>query len=592
MNKKYTAVLLAAAISSGAMAQSLNKEIVTDRDVEPAERAVTRPLALVPDLYSAPVRTTTLRPWEYTSTGTVRRQLSRLEPAAFADTFAISPYRGYASIGYLPAFNLGASAGYRLINTASTHLGAWLQYSGMSYKMPGDRLLTPQEDKASLNRHAFTLGVDLSQRWTAGTLDADAAFTYGSTGQPYFDDNFTQSVTAFDLDLDWRAATEKLPWHLGLSFNTFGFGKNTPLFNETYDIINPRPSWEPEKVRENIVGGRAGIMLPSGNHAWGLDVDARFQILSGSNALHPVAEEMLGSSQVATAKILNIGSRTYSVTRLTPYYSLTNHPFNARLGVNVDISSSGSNGVKVAPEVELTYAPSQQFSVWGKATGGRQLNTLASLYNRSPYMNSELTYSQSTVNVDASLGINIGPLAGFSASAWVGYSDAGSWLAPVANGCYSFYAPHSTTALRYGIALDWQYRSIVTIHLGGQGAQNNDHKSYYAWNDAARWVVDASLKVTPIKPLDIAVSWEFRSGRHGFLLTPAIGEGLLQVPYWQGETCPMGVVSNLSASARYRLTDAFSIFANVENILGRRWQNVIGIDEPGVNGLVGVAYKF
>ena len=55
-------------------------------------------------------------------------------PAAYASSITPSPYRGYVMAGYFPAFQLGVSAGYKLIKTDNSDLNVWMQYDGSSVK--------------------------------------------------------------------------------------------------------------------------------------------------------------------------------------------------------------------------------------------------------------------------------------------------------------------------------------------------------------------------------------------------------------------------------------------------------------------------
>ena len=566
----------------------LSKEVVIDRDIEPAMRAVSRP-QLVPEMFSSPVQLKALRPWEYTSQGTVAKQLTLLEPAAYADTFAISPYKGYARIGYFPTYNLGVSAGYRFIDNAATKLGAWLNYAGCSYKMDGDRLLIPKDDKVTLTRHTFNLGADLSHHTSQGRLDGDVSFMYASIGQPIYADNFTQSATAFNVGLAWKAATKTIPWNIGASFSTFGFGDDTPGVLDGFPVVDPAVQYKPDAVREYVFGIKGGVLLPKGNHGWGLDVDARFQHLGAVNALMPGVLPGSTTNEVGTY-INNEKGVTYGVTRLSPYYHLGKGNFTTRIGVNLDIATKGNSGLYLTPDVTFAFTPSQQFALWARVDGGKCLNTLQSLYDYSPYMLSQLSYRQSAV-ADASVGVNVGPVYGFTASLWAGYSEAKDWLSAVYVGSANFFASHNTSAFHYGLRLGWQCRQ-VEVYASAEGAQNGDFDSYYMWRDKARWNINAGIKVTPVRQLDIAVDWKFRSGRHAWRLIPEIVDAQLPWGYWNAEVKTLGVLSDLNASATYRLTDAFSVFANVENILGRRWQTVPGIDNAGVHGLVGVSYKF
>ena len=132
--RSLTVATLLGAATLNASAKDLKTEITVDRTIVPVEREATRLGSLTPQLLSSPVAMRRLTLADYTDPAAITRSASTLDPAAYADTFALSPYRGYVSLGYFPVFNLGASAGYKFIDNSHTRLGAWLQYDGCSYK--------------------------------------------------------------------------------------------------------------------------------------------------------------------------------------------------------------------------------------------------------------------------------------------------------------------------------------------------------------------------------------------------------------------------------------------------------------------------
>ena len=103
--KKISYILLFAAFS--AQAQKLSTEITVERTVVPAERAAMRLNSVSPSIVPATVQDTRIDMAEYGQPGTLTRSSYLLAPAAWADTFALSPYRGYVSAGYFPVYNLG-----------------------------------------------------------------------------------------------------------------------------------------------------------------------------------------------------------------------------------------------------------------------------------------------------------------------------------------------------------------------------------------------------------------------------------------------------------------------------------------------------
>jgi hypothetical protein len=595
MNKKIYVSLLSAMVAgaSTVMAQDLKKDVVIERDVEPAVRAANRLSSVSPTVLSPKVENRRLSLSEYTGTGTLNCRLSRLEPAAYADTFAVSPYRGYAAVGYLPSFNLGASAGYRFVDTEQTKLGAWLQYNGNSYNSKGDQLYGGDVPYYiyKLKRHTFSLGAEFENQFRTGSLGIDFAYTHDYTTQPVVADDFTQSTNKAEFGIGWKAKSHSLPWNLGLSLNYFGFGNEMPD-----DEIIGGPTLEVRAVNEFIFGIKGGIEKEFNDQLVGLDVDARFQNLNRLAMALPVPSTLFANTELypMLAYTDYYGKRTLGITSLSPHYIYSNGKLTAKLGVKVDISTGNSNGgVYFSPDVNVAYAATSQLAFFGKVDGGKELNSLAELYDDSQFMSSAYTYERSSVPFDAKVGMNVGPLSGFTAQIWVGYSKAKDWLMPASHMWREFFVPMDVKGFRYGARVAWQYNDVFKIHAQAEGAPTGAGKGYYRWRDNARWVVNAGLTVTPIKPLDINVDWNLRTGRHLFDVDAAVGSlGSVDYAYWNVYDYDLGKANSLDLGATYRITDAFSVFANVENVLGYHWNITTELKNQGIHGLVGVTYKF
>ncbi|MDE6158321.1 MAG: hypothetical protein K2F78_09300, partial [Muribaculaceae bacterium] len=72
----------------------------------------------------------------------------------------------------------------------------------------------------------------------------------------------------------------------------------------------------------------------------------------------------------------------------------------------------------------------------------------------------------------------------------------------------------------------------------------------------------------------------------------AIIDNNADAPVMIHEKYGMGNISDLSAGGNYRLTDAISVFAKVENILCRRTLILPGVQSRRMHGLVGASLLF
>jgi hypothetical protein len=593
MKKSLYISLISAAVAASAplaSAQDLKKDVVIERDVEPAVRAATRLSTVSPSIYAPTVEKRKLLLSEYAGTGKLNCKLPLLEPAAYADTFAVSPYRGYAGIGYFPGFNLGASAGYRFINTPATRLGAWLQYDGNSYNSKRD-IVTPSGiegyTKDKLTRHTFNIGADFEQESRYGTLGLDFGYAHNYVTQPNVAEDFKQNTNKIDFAIGWNAKSRNLPWHLGISLDYFGFTKAMPE-----DAIVPGKTYETKAANEFIFGINGGIDKRFGESSIGVDLDARFQNLNNMSSLVPLWDDADYSPSAVYTNYL--GKKTLGITSLTPHYTYNNGTFSANLGVKVDISTGNNyGGVYFSPDVKLVYAPTSQVAVYAKVDGGKELTELSELFDDSQFMSSAFTYERGKVPYDAKLGINVGPAAGFTGELWVGYSKASNWYMPASYQGTEFFMAGSVKGFRYGARLGWQYNDIVKIFAQAEGAQSGEGKGYYKWRDNAKWAIDAGITVTPIKPLDVTVDWNLRTSRYLYEVEPAVTFlGSIPFGYWQAEKFSLGNANSLNIKALYRINDAWSAFVNVENLLCKHWLLTTEFESQGIHGLFGVTYKF
>ena len=158
---KYTLTTAIAAMMLAApcaMAEDIDTEIAIERQVVPEHRSASR-LNLLPELQLPAVKQMRLNPSDRISSITIPAYMTTLDPASYATAADPYPWRGYAAIGYFPAFNLGASAGYRILDRTATTLDAWLQYNGASWHgdLPAD-IAGDSDPKLGLHSHTATIG--------------------------------------------------------------------------------------------------------------------------------------------------------------------------------------------------------------------------------------------------------------------------------------------------------------------------------------------------------------------------------------------------------------------------------------------------
>lgn len=566
--------ILAGAVLAGtvaAQAKDLKTEITVDRTVVPVERQATRLGSVVPELYSPAIRHKALGLYEYGEASEILPSISRLEPMNYGDTLSLTPYRGYASVGYFPAFNLGASAGYRLINKASTRLGAWLQYDGYSYKDFESHRHDYDKLDGSYKNNTVALGLHLDQRvGSKSRVSAGVTYSFAALTNPFYDKDFTQNRNDFAVNAAWWSRAGRFNYHVNVDFDRFAFSKD-------YDKPNTMVSGIYKAAGETLLGFKAGLAYAADGvtPAWGLELAGDFLNQSAYGLDNFVNNDKPG---------------THGIISLSPYYAFNAGEFHGRVGLKVDFMTGDKDtaptgddaSVRVAPDILIDYNATSQFAVFARISGGENFNTLRTMSQITPFIPSWQQYGRSNVPVTVDAGFNIGPFKGFAVSFFGGYAVANDWMMPARTG----FLVEDVKGWHVGLKFDYSYGSLVEASASVETAASGDQdKAYYLWRDRAKWAADASVTVRPIDKLSIDLGYKLRAQRSCYNLSSKYTGGRI-------DEISLGNVSDLSLGARYAITDAFSVFARGENLLNHRYDIISGVAAQGLKGLLGVSLKF
>ena len=566
---------LATAGIAGA-ADDLTKEITVEKDIVPQEREASR-LNRTPSLSLPKIDMKRLR-WSDTAVpAPVTNSISLLPPASYASTMARSPYRGYLDLGYFPSMQIGASAGYRFLDTESTIVNGWLQYDGSQYKRENS-----EANKLTYKDHSAELGLGVSHYvGDIGTFEANIGYGFSSYNYPTLTaDDFNQSVNRFNLGLGWSSALSNIDYTIKAGFGYFGFSKAySTLLDKAAKEINGSVNAD---VRyyfspSNSIGAELGVTFAKYS-------DGREIILTPAN----------DESRATPSYLSDLVSRTAGVASIKPYYMYSMDAFSARLGVNVSHSWYDGGKTHVFPDVKLAITPARQFSIGLHLYGGdSQLNSLSSLFAHSHYLNPSLIYAPSWQKWFGDVNVVIGPFSGATIELWGGMGKAGNWAMPALIGTdealRGAYYGMDFKSTHYGMAFNYKYRDMASLRLSYEGAPQGIDKGYTMWSDRAKSVFNAQLTVSPISALDICLGYELRSGR-AIYEVGSDSDDIFQGTYYTLHT--IGNVNSLNLGATYRITPQFNVWANVENLLNSKWEAVYGIPAKGVTGLVGIGYKF
>lgn len=569
MEFKYILASLAAVAALSASAQGLHQEIDVEREIVPIERDATR-INTLPTLVLPPITPARLSFSERVVTARVPNSASPLDPTAYGDTLAPSPWRGYAALGIFPLYNVDFSAGYRILDTSRSRLSLWTQYDGRVYsKDRGENY-----DTRYWRDHTVSAGLDYDQKiGRKSFLDASLNYTFSShTIAPLDIPHYQLEADRVNFNAAYRSRAEGLTYRIAARYSYFGYCKQ--------DM-----EWTPAK--QNLFGLDLGGKIKAGETSW-VKLDADIAVLSTSKHTNYMYSDVME------------GGESSGLLTLSPAYLYAGKNFDARLGARLNVSFNDGKAFHVAPDVLLGWHPSSYFALSLSATGGVVMNTLASVNDITPYCDPFSVYGSSHIPYDFNGTITIGPFRGGYLQFFGGYARANNWLMPFSttmpfNGGLKFSGV-DVKGWHAGAAVGYDYRNLFSISLRYETASRGDWdvtEGYYKWRDRARHVFSGELTVRPVSQFEITAGMEWRCGRRMvdyYIKYPEPDPSSSAV--FQYTLRDLGNVSNLTLGASYAFTPSLTFFLRGENLLNHRHIILGDRISQGITGLIGASYKF
>ncbi len=558
MKTPYIAVLLASALSFAASAQDLVKEIDVDRTIVPEEREAMRPAAPSPQIFTPKVKRVALSAADRLLPSTLTTLVAVPAAATWGSTQPLTPYRGYLEGGYFPVYNLGVRAGYQLVSTTASQLGAWVGYAGDSYKY----------DDEKYNNHFLSLGLGGSHSFNDhAALRATVTYRHDAFSTPFVGDG-KQGTSILDFRGTFLGKTPAVGYAVNADVLHFAFS----------DPLSSVAPVEGKAMKQTQIkaGGDVTFSIP-----------AVATLRPGASVSFDAL--LTDNNPTPTAAGLRVKNATFGILRLDPYALFTAGEVEGKVGVNLSFGLGDQDAVHLAPNVSVAYAPrAYAFDLWVSATGGMDQNRIYDLYERDYTCTPPFALKSYNIPVALRAGLNVGPFAGVRASVHAGYAItrdmAIPWLdTPVAPGMTT---ERKLDGLNGGVELSYTH-ALFGLRAGYEAStssKTDPAKGWYLWRDRARSAVTASLDVRPIAKLTVTLSYLGRYGRHTF--APSVDTSR---PWLKVSTRD---ISNLNLSAKYAFTPAISFFARIDNLLNHRYLFSSTVPAPGLTGQLGASLKF
>lgn len=568
-------------------------------DIIRVDRINTFPKALRQTLLSQPL--------EYEQGGVAasfRPSLLAMPATGWRASRTVNSNPGYLELGAGSWLNTDLSAGYRFVDNASTLFGARLQFNSTSMWKPE---LSESTRDVKQERYDGALGLYASHV-VKGYGRLDAALDYHAAYFNYYGiEGWAPSASASDagvsaptqtindmaLRLDWRSLVTpatSLAYHAGARMRHFAY-RSLPLPQE----LQPGKQ---KGARETDLALAGGVRMPWDNgSSIGLDAVFDLVFLSGEKGV-----EVNDPGQGADAFRLPT-TDDYGLLTLTPYYRFNRGLLDVRIGADLDLAfNAGPDGNRysffhVSPDVKVGLQTGQ-VGLWLNATGGSRLNTLAHLHELDYYgMPALVTTRPTHTPLDASLGVNLGPFSGFSLGiegkfrsmknvplggwyqTWLNNDDVAvaGLLPAVPAGSAVLYSLDSDGLDMHGVSLaghmEYRHGDLFSISAEGSVQPQDGKKGYFNGYDRPKITALFKASVSPLKPLRISASYDFRGKR-------AIYTRAMRQPQTGGvdidgrstsslHSLSLPDLTLLGLSATWNFTPSVAVWLQGDNLLNR-----------------------
>ncbi len=585
-----------------ALAQDLHQEIEIDRDIEPVEHEVNK-LNITPAIELPPLAPVKLSLSSRAVSTTVSPLIPFLEPAAYADSLYVTPYRGYFVGGLSPVpISLALSAGYRLVDTDRVRLSVWGQFDSQNYK----KNLYWKEESRYWRDNTLTAGADF--RWSIGRkslLKVALDYTFDRYKEIYrtpmlsewqesvieANPRYYQTINLFNAEANFSSHIGGLDYNTTFRFNHTGARRGASPRSLSFNDITGFGDSYPA-VRQTTVDLKGTATLATAETSY-LKLDL------GASVLHSSAGAGVYKNSDITAPVgvIDYGDRNRGLITITPGFLLDSDNFKASVGARVQFSVNAGRVFDITPDVNLGWIPSSIFSIDARLTGGVETNALDRLYGICPFFNPSTVYGFSRVPLDGLGRVTIGPFQGAYLELSAGYSMAKHWLMPLFEPFgYSstvIYTPGKVNGWRFGAAIGYNWRERVVARVEYMHAPGSDSpdKGYYLWRDRARHQLSASLKVKMIERLSLKGEFKLRAGRR-FIDRYEYVDASTATTVTSTTVRRLSNVACLNLGANLDCSDRLNLFIKGENLLNRTTYDIALHPDAAIAIYFGASYLF
>lgn len=475
---------------------------------------------------------------------------------------------GYVRAGYGNLGNLDILTNYLFRLSKKDKLNVRFQMDGMDGK-----LTLPYTDGEKWNAFYYRTRANVDYTHQFNKLDLNIAGNFGLSNFNFLPGsvNSKQKFTSSDFHAGIHFIDETAP----LRFNA---ETNLLMYERQHNMISENDA--NTAIKETIIRTKGDVTgAINDQQSVTIALEMNNLLYSGYTKNPSTGDEYF---------------KNYTTLLVNPYYELNNDDWKLHIGANVDLSFGFDKSFRISPDVTAQYIFSDSYIVYAKATGGKKLNDFRRLENICPYGElpnvgtlSSWGYIQRPVDtyeqINGSVGFKASPYPGVWFNVYGGYQNLKNDLSYFAldsdNSRSDFYLSfiHDNTDNFYlGSEISYDYKDIVGI--SAKYTYRNWDSKTEKYLLAVKPVSELSfnVRIHPISALNVNLGYDYVDREEIKL----------------DDYSSMSAINDLHIGANYNIFKGISVYAQVHNLLNKKYQYYLGYPAKGFNFLGGLSFRF
>jgi hypothetical protein len=401
-------------------------------------------------------------------------------------------------------------------------------------------------------------------------------------GNAIFTENISNTVNPNRKPMSWLQKDI-----MGDSLNTFwrasallSIASNTTAdnlqyhFGAKYNYFNSLNG-----LSEHFINASGGMSIPMDKNRLGVDFDY---------------SNMIYRPNMSYFSTFNFWDY-YSIMGLNPYFQMSGSTWDVRIGAKSSFAMTHGRSFSPSPDIKAEWQASPKYvALYGGVTGAYTINTMSDMMFENRYLYPDTRVEDTYTPINLYAGVKVRPIEGLLVDAFVDYrkienqyffvnksyklTHSVNGISPSDSTIYSnrmdvVYSAASLT--RLGCRVNYRYKNSFNVQLKTVHNQWNVAAERYAWLKP-EWESDLTTEFSLTKDFHLMASLLCESATRARL-------GNLNMPFNQKV--------DLNLAATYSLSKYWSTFIRINNLINSRYQDFLGYQVQGINGLLGMTFN-